>query len=52
MAQAPAAGAAPAIGEVADSTLTLAEEIEAGNIPVPGLLDWGSWQLWRSDAFV
>ena len=38
------------IAEVADSTLTLLEEIEAGSIPTPGLLDWVSWQLWRSDA--
>ena len=50
MVQAPAAGAAQAIGEVADSTLTLAEEIEAGSIPTPGLLDWSAWQLWRGDA--
>ena len=44
--QAPEPGAA--VPEVANSVLTLREEIEQGNIPTPGLFDWGTWQLWAS----
>ena len=43
--QAPESG--EAVPEVAGSVLSLREEIEQGNIPAPGLFDWGTWQLWR-----
>ena len=53
-AAARAAPSAPATGdsvpEVADSTLSLIEEIDRGNISPPGLFDWGAWQLWRGGA--
>ena len=38
------------VPEVADSTLSLIDEIEAGNIPDPGLIDWSVWLLWRAGA--
>ena len=39
-----------ALLEVDGSTVTLCEEIHRGNVDVPGLLDWGSWQSWRREG--
>ena len=35
---------------MADSELTLQEEVERGAIETPPLLDWSGWQMWRSGA--
>ena len=36
--------------EVSGSTLTLKQAIDAGEIEVPGLLEWNAWQKWRRDV--
>ena len=44
------AARAPAFPEVEGSSLTLREEIDTGNVELPGLLDWGAWQFWRREV--
>ena len=36
--------------EVSGSTITLKQAIDAGEIEVPGLLEWNAWQKWRRDV--